>query len=98
MLFPVTNKGIVSLRKGVKHRFTWNFQLDAHHLLDFIADFVQECIKMNIFKLKQTVVAIGLAVSLLFGSGLVASQLDLETVPVTHACGIGAHSGGGCAG
>ena len=86
------------LRRRVKTDFTRNIQPDAHRLLDFIADFVQECIKMNIFKLKQTVVAVGLAFSLLFGSGLAVSQLGLETVPVTHACGIGAHSGGGCTG
>ncbi|MCA9962745.1 MAG: hypothetical protein KC423_00825 [Anaerolineales bacterium] len=51
---------------------------------------------MKTFRIKQTIAALWLALALTFGSGFVATQFGVDTIPSTHACGLGAGSGGGC--
>ena len=51
---------------------------------------------MNILKVKQTVAAIYLAVALTLGGSILSNQLNIDTIPAAHACGLGANSGGGC--
>ena len=49
---------------------------------------------MKTLKINKKIAAIGLALMLLFGSGVAGSLLGLDTVTTTMACGKG--SGGGC--
>ncbi len=49
---------------------------------------------MKTLKINKKIAAVGLALMLLFGSGVAGSLLGLNTVTTTYACGHGA--GGGC--
>ncbi len=53
---------------------------------------------MNTLKIKQIIAALWLALALLCGSNLAATQLNVDIIPSAHAtaCGLGAGSGGGC--
>ena len=53
---------------------------------------------MNNLKMKQTIAAACLALTLLFGGTVLHARFDLDSIPATHACeGLGHNSGGGCA-
>ena len=52
---------------------------------------------MNSLKMKQTIAATWLALTLLFGGTVLTAQFDLDSIPATYACaGLGHSSGGGC--
>ena len=49
---------------------------------------------MKTLKINKKIAAIGLALMLLFGTGVAGSMLGIDTVTATYACGHG--NGGGC--
>ena len=51
---------------------------------------------MNTLKINKAAIVLLLALTMLFGNGLVASMTGLDLMPQTYACGPGNGGGGGC--
>ncbi|MEM8858453.1 MAG: hypothetical protein AAGD96_09035 [Chloroflexota bacterium] len=50
---------------------------------------------MNTLKIKKVILIVWMTVAFSLGTGIVGTQLGLETTPAAYACG-GAGQGGGC--